>query len=480
MFNRDHNFIIPQIFIHTVRSDSSMKNRILYPYLGFVFLLSVATIAFSKRYVYDSFQVFVAAALITLIFNPLSWAVYYVAGNRRAYFKRSEMLIVYETLVLFLSALGAGFTYGRLNLALFFMIGNLAVPISWAVIYFSIDQGRTSKVNPGMQRTAATAPPTTTSVLGQGKSFSIESRNSGAQNSYGDSPSYASAKTQASQVVQKQASANIPVRSQGYRVNQDFGSDITLVGYVGGGKTTFTALFVYACQFIKGIPNFRYVIESSSPLLRQGLQDLLSGEWPSLTLRSEFRTQTRIVLSRKNGFKNRKVNLTINDVSGEIWREIAEQSENPGPKLAQLIRENPSVRSLIKAEKYLVTINCSDFDHWTSEQLYILDLFRSIRAINGGRKMKKGIGVVFTKLDLLPAGLQDRDPEILMRDHLPFVYSYIDAHFDSRIFNYFKVGLRVDEMNKPDVKIEEGKKKLTILGGGKIGSFPEIVRWMLD
>lgn len=453
-----------------------MKDDVVYTYgiivlfLSFISVLPFAPGSFGGLVV----NVF-SAALFTLLFNPISWAVYYVAGTRRASFKHMDLLVGYEAvLVIFAMIIGHSVFGGPFGFTFLFILANLAFPVSWFVIFISINRGRNVvRRYQYQQRNPANASP---SMAGQASSMASAYSNPGAQASQAYQES-AGVQQPAAQGAQIQQPAT-PQRA--YQQTGNFGDDVTLVGYVGGGKTTFTALFVYACQFIRGIPNFRFVMEESSTVVRTGLEQLLSGEWPSLTLRSESRTRTKIALSRKKGLSSRRVNLTINDVSGEIWREVAEHSENPGPRLSQLIRENPSVISLQRAAKYLVTVNCSDFDKWDSEQLYILDLFRAIRAINGGRKVRKPTAVILTKIDLLPQSVQEKSPEEIMRTHLPFVYSYLEEHYDSRSFNFFKVGLKVNEFSKPDVTVESGKKKLTIIGGGSMGAFPEIVRWMLS
>ena len=457
-----------------------MKDEILYPYILVILFFSfISELHLSRGSGSYLVALVFLSTFVTLAFNPISWAVYYVSFNRRAYFRHLDLLIGYEAFLVIISLIIPGIFHTILPFALTFFLLNFANPISWVIILISVDRGAVVRkaYRPGAPRPPGAPNPMTASAMAsparnsQGFGDNSAQVNNAAMPNMGQSQ----ATVQAPSGIVQQRPA--PTR---YQPPSAFGDDVTLVGYVGGGKTTFTALFVYACQFIKGIPNFRFVLEESSPVVRSGLGQLLSGEWPSLTLRSEFRTRTRIVLSRKKGLSTRKVNLTINDVSGEIWREVAEHAENPGPRLSQLVRENPSVISLQRAAKYMITVDCSDFGKWDSEQLYILDLFRAIRAINGGKKIRKPAAVIFTKLDLLPPQVQDKDPEALMREHLPYVYSYLEEHYDSRTFNFFKVGVRVNEFNKPDVTLQDGKKKLTVIGGGSMGSFPEIVRWMLS
>lgn len=459
-----------------------MKNDILYPYvliiLFFSFISAIPTAFHSDMRLLLGTLV---ATIIILIFNPVSWAVYYVASTRGVRFKHRDLLMGYEGFLIILSLLAPGI-FGPLGFAGSFVLLNLVNPVSWVIIYVSIGKYNPGTSYQGSQRPGA--PFASPSAAGSGSPMASPVSSSQQQGNYFGNQNSPQGNFAASsqQVLQQpsQVQRQSPAAAASYSNRERFGDDVTLVGYVGGGKTTFSALFVYACQFIRGIPNFRFVLEETSPLVRSALGQLLSGEWPSLTLRTEYRTQTRIVLSRKKGLSTRKVNLTMNDVSGEIWREVAEQAENPTQKLNQLIRENPSVVSLQRASKYLVTVNCADYGKWDSEQLYILDLFRAIRAINGGKRVKKPTAVIFTKTDLLPAEVQGRDPESILREQLPYVHSYLQEHYDSRYMEYFKVGLRVNEFDKPDVSTVEGKKRLTIIGGGNIGSFPEIVRWMLS
>lgn len=460
-----------------------MKDEILYPYVIIILFFSfIAGLPFSRGSPGILMGEVLGSALITFILNPISWAVFYVSTTRRAQFKHLDLLIGYEAILLIIALIAPRIFDTSFSFALTFLVLNLANPISWVIILICLDRVSVARRPYSSGQGAPGARATVAGSAGSAMASPVKTTQDYSRQPLQNPKTFASTMSSAQ-------TAQAPVRSvssQGAQYVQrnvpreSFGDDVTLVGYVGGGKTTFTALFVYACQFIRGIPNFRFVIEESSPVVRAGLGQLLSGEWPSLTLRSEFRTQTRIVLSRKKGLSTKKANLTINDVSGEIWREVAEQSENPGPRLTQLIRENPSVVSLQRASKYLITINCSDFDKWDSEQLYILDLFRAIRAINGGKRVKKPAAVIFTKLDLLPPDVQEKDPESIMREHLPYVYSYLEEHFDSKSFNFFKVGVRINEFSKPDITMEGGKKKLTIIGGGNIGAFPEIVRWMLS
>lgn len=462
-----------------------MKDDVLYPYvliiLFFSFFSSLVSPFHSGVMILGGT---ILAAMIIFAFSPVSWAVYYVAWTRGARFSHRDLLIGYEAILIIISLLGPG-VFGSLGFAASFVVLNLVNPLSWIIIYFSIERASVSRrTYTGPPRPTGNFGSATPAASGSSSMASpVHNQGSGQQSRYENqtapSPGYSG---QASAIQAPPRQNPTPVRQsvQRYSGREAFGDDITLVGYVGGGKTTFTALFVYACQFIRGIPNFRFVLEESSPLVRSALGQLLSGDWPSLTLRSEYRTQTRIVLSRKKNISTRKVNLTMNDVSGEIWREIAEQADNPSHRLAQLVRENPSVISLQRASKYLITINCADFAKWDSEQLSVLDLFRAIRAINGGKKVRKPAAVIFTKLDLLPQTVREKPAEMILREHLPYVYSYLEEHYDVRTTNFFKVGLRINDFEKPEVSVVGGKKRLTIIGGGNIGAFPEIVRWMLS
>ncbi len=459
-----------------------MNRSSLYQYFLLLFVFSIVSELFVIRIpVSIRFELAIFDFFLLLVFNPLSWAVYSVYNRRGAGFKHLGVLDSYE-IILVLIAFAVQFNTPYrpffngsvfVNAPVVFLLLNLLNPISWIVIYYSVDLNkyrrpqRTAQMPPspgfsqqngGVDQTVSTiAPESTRQEMFEGPSerdVNVSSR-SGQATSLQGTPVKTSAESQT-------------------------GNDVTLVGYVGGGKTTFTALFVHVAQFIEGIPGFDVILEKSSPVVRQGIEKLLQGEWPSLTLRSEYRTQTSITMRRKSKLGTKKVSLTINDVSGEIWREIAEQSDNPGPRLEQLIKENPSVKSLINARKYLITISCSDFLQWETAQLHFLDLFRTIRALNGGKIVRKPTAVIFTKVDLLPLDLRDVPAEKLMKDYLPYIYSYVKEFFDQNEFDFFRVGVKINEMNKPDVHIENNKHRLTVLGGGSIGQFPDIVRWMFD
>jgi len=263
-------------------------------------------------------------------------------------------------------------------------------------------------------------------------------------------------------------------------VEQISGDDIIMVGGVGGGKTTFSCLFVYACQYMKGIPGFDYSIESSSASVKTGLESLLNGQWPSATIKTEMRTYTHILLKAKQQHKNKRVNFKINDISGEWWKQIAD-SENPEEALAYFVSQNPSLASLPKALAYIVTIDCDKFDQWDLEQYVYLDLFRAIVRINHTQKrINNAISLVFTKFDMIPAELQNITLEEFFAQNLPVVYSYIKEHFNQKKVEFFKSGIETDSNKQPQVFMRNNKRALKIIGGGDFGQYHEIIRWMLE
>lgn len=406
-------------------------------------------------------------ALLAIV-NPLSWTVYYVASKPRAYFKHGVLLAVYEVLMAMI-AVGLGSSIAAFGLrnyffffnnpSVMFLLLNLFNPISWVILL----------VTPGRRREQWNAG---NNPLFTGNS-SVAAGDGGGQ----------SAPSGIGSLVRAQAGRH----DDSYRkyagkksVEGHDSEGITLAGYVGGGKTTFTALFVHAASYIEGIPGFELVIEKSSPIIKEGMEKLLQGEWPMLTLRSEFRTDTSLTLMKNGRFRQKKVSLSINDVSGELWRDVAEDSQNAGRMVEQLLRENPSAISLVRARKYVITVSCEEFSKWDSEQLHYLDLFRAIRQLSGGSRVKKPTAIIFTKIDLLPESLQNMHGEQLMKEYLPYIHSFLRQFYDPAGLEFFRVGIRVDSMNMPYVYQEGNRRRVAILGGGKIGEFPDIVRWMLD
>lgn len=257
------------------------------------------------------------------------------------------------------------------------------------------------------------------------------------------------------------------------------GGTIAMVGFSGGGKTTFISLFVYSCQFVKGIPGFNYSIESSSNLVKEGLINLFNGEWPSGTLKTEMRTETRILLSKKQSFRTKRVTLRVNDISGEIWKDIA-NSEDPSATLANMLRQNNRLSYLASAEGYLITIECSTYESWDTEQLKYLDLLKAIVLLNGTRKVRKHMALVLTKFDMLPPDRRNAPVESILADDLHSINSYLVEHFDYSKVKIFKTGVTVDSNGKPQVFMLNGKKRIEILGGGEIGEFQNIFNWMLE
>lgn len=271
------------------------------------------------------------------------------------------------------------------------------------------------------------------------------------------------------------SSPNTYSRSRG----ESKGDTIAMVGFSGGGKTTFLCLFVYSCRYVKGIPGFNYSIEKSSNLVKDGLESILKGEWPSGTLKTEMRTETEILLRRKQSFGNKKVTLKVNDISGEIWKDIA-NSEDPSVALGNLLRQNPKLEYLPNAEGYLITIECSTYATWDTEQLKYLDLLKAIVMINNTKRVKKHLGIVLTKFDTLPVERMEAPVESILSDDLHSIDSYIKEHFDYSKVKVFKTGMIVDQNGRPQVFEASGKRVLQILGGGEIGEFQNIFNWMLQ
>lgn len=252
-----------------------------------------------------------------------------------------------------------------------------------------------------------------------------------------------------------------------------------VIGYSGLGKSVFLTLFVYAAAFINEIPGYSFVLESISPLLRDSLKDLLSGKWPSGTRRGDMRTQTSISISKKTRFKTRKVDLALNDASGETWADIAENGETPA-LLRQLIAKYPQVSYLEHTSSYLITINSENHLDWPTEQFNYLNLLKAIYFLNGKKKVKKPVALVFTKFDQLPPELQNSSLESILKTDFTHVYHYLLEHFTMEKFALFGIGIKVDKKGNPNVVLRNGQKSLEILGGtGPYGSIPEIVKWML-
>lgn len=416
------------------------------------------------------FGIIIFEFVINALFNPLSWAVYYVHFRRQAWFKRSTLLLGYEIIIGFLASLfGLGsqailFPYGGAftNPAEIFIVLNLANPISWAIIYLSIGKRR-SRADRLLEEAVK----------------SVDTGNSSIHEAIGSQDNEAAGGSLFKDISWNDRRDQPGKDAAAARIDEH-GEAVTLVGFAGDGKTTFTAMFLHASSYIDSIPGFDLLVEDASPVVRDGMQRLLDGEWPSLTLRSEYRTQTSLTLIKESRVRGRRVNLTINDLSGEFWREVASDSADSIAKVKRLAGENPSALSMIKAGKYIVTINCEDFRKWDTGQFDFMDLFRAIRNISGEKVVKKPTAIVFTKLDYLDEEVQEMPGERILQDFMPFLYSYIKEHFNRGTFGFFKVGVRMNDLGKPQVYSEDNKRRLAILGGGSIGEFPDIVRWMLD
>ncbi len=260
-------------------------------------------------------------------------------------------------------------------------------------------------------------------------------------------------------------------------------SSYAIVGYTGGGKTTFITLFVYAAGFIDEISQFSFTLESVSEVLRNAIKSLLSGEWPSGTLETELRTQTSITLSKKSGLRTKKVNLRINDAAGETWRRLAEEGETP-QALRNLISTMPQVSYLAWTSGYIIMVDCDRYSEWITEQFNYLNILKAIYYLNGKKKVSKPVAIIFTKFDAMPDNMQNTPLDTILKTDLPHMYQYLHTHFSMKNFQIFKVGLRVRKPSDsdkpvPSVILIDGRKSLDIIGGGRYGQFPDIIRWML-
>lgn len=449
-----------------------MNRNSLYSYFiaffAFVFLTETVMPAFNRPALY--FGIIIFEFVMNALLNPLSWAVYYVHFRKRAWFRRSTLLLGYEIIIGFISSLfglssqALLFPYGGAftNPAEIFIVLNLANPVSWIIIYLSVGKRRGRSNDPLENYYLST---------GEG--------NSQVHGTVGSPDSESTGKSLFRDISGNEAAGRSTVKSQAARFDEH-GEAVTLVGFAGDGKTTFTAMFLHASSYIDSIPGFDLLVENASPVVRDGMQRLLDGEWPSLTLRSEYRTQTSLTLIKESKVKSRRVNLTINDLSGEFWREVSSEGTDSVDKVQRLARENPSALAMIRARKYIVTINCEDFRKWDTGQLDFMDLFKAIRSLSGEKVVRKPTAIVFTKLDYLDDEVQDMPGERILQNYMPFLYSYIKEHFNRNTFGFFKVGIRMNDLGKPQVYNEDNRRRLAILGGGKIGEFPDIVRWMLD
>ncbi len=268
--------------------------------------------------------------------------------------------------------------------------------------------------------------------------------------------------------------------SYGSEVQYDKNSNtVAVIGYTGGGKTTLITLFVYAAGFINEIPGYSFTPESVSPVLRDSMKSMLSGEWPAGTLVGELRTQTSMTLSRKAGFRTKKVDLRLNDASGETWTKLAEEGETP-EALKTLLGSLPQVRYLAWTSQYIVTIDCETYENWVTEQFYYLNIFKSLYFLNGKKKVKKPVGLVFTKFDRLPEEAQNTSLQTLLKRDLSHLYQYLNSHFTLSNIRLFSIGVAVTDDNKPIVNLVNGRKSLSIIGGGPFGQLPEIVKWLLE
>ncbi len=255
--------------------------------------------------------------------------------------------------------------------------------------------------------------------------------------------------------------------------------NVVLAGFVGSGKSTFVSLFLYAGQYVKTVPGFKFLVEEASELVRNDLKTLLSGNWPSGTSASETRTGSSLVLSRNGKLVKKQVSMTINDSSGEIWRDVAKSSERAGEVLEAMIRANPSLVTLQTASGYMIAVDCDKFDLWDSEQFSILSLLKSIRILNGGKKVKKPVSILLMKFNLLSEEIQQMHPYDILKHHLNYVHSYIEEYFSGN-FIVFRSGIKLDRQGKPQVTVENGKKRLTMIGTGPMGDFPDIFKWILN
>lgn len=265
------------------------------------------------------------------------------------------------------------------------------------------------------------------------------------------------------------------------RVQYDKNSNtVAVVGYSGGGKTTLITLFVYASAYINEIPGYSFTLESVSPVLRDSIKGMLSGEWPSGTMVGELRTETNMTLSRKSGIRTKKVDLRLNDASGETWARLAEEGETP-QALNRLISTLPQVAYLKWTSQYIVTIDCENYSDWITLQFDYLNIFKSLYYLNGKKKVKKPVAVVFTKYDRLPDEAKSTSLETLLKRDLSHIYQYLIQHFSISSVRTFRIGIEVTEENKPRINLVNGIKSLTIKGGaGPYGQLPDLVRWMLE
>lgn len=253
-----------------------------------------------------------------------------------------------------------------------------------------------------------------------------------------------------------------------------------VIGYTGGGKTTLITLFVYAAGFINEIPGYSFTLESVSPVLRDSIKSMLSGEWPEGTYVGELRTETNITISRKSGLRTKKVDLRLNDASGETWTKLAEEGETP-QALRNLLASLPQVAYLPWTSQYIVTIDSENYQDWATEQFYYLNIFKSLYYLNGKKKVRKPVLLVFTKFDRLPEVAKNTPLPTLLKRDLSHIYQYLNQHFTMDDVRLYRIGIEVTADNKPQVNLVNGRKSLTIVGSsGPYGQIPDIVKSMLE
>ena len=197
---------------------------------------------------------------------------------------------------------------------------------------------------------------------------------------------------------------------------QDFKDEI-MVAFLGdkfSGKTVYCALIKdVLAKDLREHTNGKYigVGTDGSDRMNKIIDKLYNGKFPAKTLLSEATPMTLEIFSKSGA---EKMKIVLRDMAGEKKEDLLEKDMDVDERLEKIFKMSPIpekpyglLSHLVFAKIYIILIDCSKIDNWSSKQAYIKDTIRHLYDIKTriddtvNKRIHAPIAIVFSKYDTL-------------------------------------------------------------------------------
>lgn len=244
---------------------------------------------------------------------------------------------------------------------------------------------------------------------------------------------------------------------------------VAFLGKVSSGKTVVAALLKHTLAK-SWIPasngKWEAVPSSGYDEINEIIRELKQGKFPSGTLRKNY---PKLVIDIHNmEGKPVKFQLALHDMSGENYSEllIDPSYSNTTERLTKILSGDGAY--LAYASKYVIMIDCTDYDDWDTDVAQVAPMISTLREIKqivhslgDDAKISAPISIIFTKSDLLSADTQLKSPDELAKDY-PELLSSLNINHDKNSLKFFKLQITSKAETPQDAlsRVTDEEKKI--------------------